>query len=281
MLRLLHMFKLLAAVHHYQLRYGLLGLLSNLFKDVQNDCKDSTGGSSLALSSLALIYLFILGKVSCAMLCSWVVMACFKTLSSHGGFSLKRHRRHFRQDFEPLKVAVAQICTNRAHLRLLLDQAELALEDCKKALEASKYLRRILKLETGNWKLSFLFHSAFETGNAASYDHISPELESFISFSLSMSFNHSRCVSPCCTVARGCQVDFQNAKAYWRGTVAALRLPETHEGRRQAAELLRQGLRMAYDGSQALPNLWPGIGRPETFTNVFSTRQVCIIYKHI
>ena len=42
-----------------------------------------------------------------------------------------------RQDFEPLKVAVAQICTNRAHVRLLLDQAELALEDCKKALEAS------------------------------------------------------------------------------------------------------------------------------------------------
>ena len=172
-------------------------------------------------------------------------------------------------------MAVAQICTNRAHVRLLLDQAELALEDCKKALEASKYLRRIMKLETGNWKLSFLFHSAFETGNAASYDHISPELESFISFSLSMSFNHSRCVSPCCTVARWCQVDFQNAKAYWRGTVAALRLPETHEGRRQAAELLRQGLRMAYDGGQALPNLWPG-RRPETFTNVFSTRQVRI-----
>eukprot|EP00435_Cladocopium_sp_Y103_P040309 s231_g10.t4 len=99
----------------------------------------------------------------------------------------KRHQRrsHFRQDFEPLKVAVAQICANRAHVHLLLDQAELALEDCKKALE----------------------------------------------------------------------VDFQNAKAYWRGTVAALRLPATHEGRRQAAELLRQGLRMAYDGGQALPNL--------------------------
>lgn len=47
-------------------------------------------------------------------------------------------------------MAVAQICTNRAHVRLLLDQAELALEDCKKALEASKYLRRIMKLETGN-----------------------------------------------------------------------------------------------------------------------------------
>lgn len=93
--------------------------------------------------------------------------------------------RGLSEDFEPLKVAVAQICTNRAHVRLLLDQAELALEDCKKALE----------------------------------------------------------------------VDFQNAKAYWRGTVAALRLPETHEGRRQAAELLRQGLRMAYDGGQALPNL--------------------------
>ena len=57
------------------------------------------------------------------------------------------HLRSHRQDFEPLKVAVAQICTNRAHVRLLLDQAELALEDCKKALEASKYLRRVMKFE--------------------------------------------------------------------------------------------------------------------------------------
>ncbi len=40
------------------------------------------------------------------------------------------------QDFEPLKTAVSQICANRAHLRLLLDEPELALEDCTKALEA-------------------------------------------------------------------------------------------------------------------------------------------------
>lgn len=40
------------------------------------------------------------------------------------------------QDFEPLKTVVSQICANRAHLRLLLDEPELALEDCTMALEA-------------------------------------------------------------------------------------------------------------------------------------------------
>lgn len=55
------------------------------------------------------------------------------------------------------------------------------------------------------------------------------------------------------------QVDFQNAKAYWRGTIAALRLGFEHPRRQEASELLRQGLRMAYDGGTALPQLSPGI----------------------
>lgn len=65
--------------------------------------------------------------------------------------------------------------------------------------------------------------------------------------------------TPWCQVgscAWRCQVDFQNVKAYWRGTLAALHLEEPR--RREAAELLRQGLRMAHDGSQALPKLQPG-----------------------
>eukprot|EP00434_Breviolum_minutum_P006086 symbB.v1.2.005363.t1/scaffold301.1/size235092/15 len=89
------------------------------------------------------------------------------------------------EDFEPLKTAVSQISANRAHLRLLLDEPELALEDCTMALE----------------------------------------------------------------------VDFQNTKAYWRGTIAALRLGFEHPRRQEASELLRQGLRMAYDGGTALPQL--------------------------
>ncbi len=54
-------------------------------------------------------------------------------------------------------------------------------------------------------------------------------------------------------------MDFQNAKAYWRGTVAALRLVPEHPRRQEASELLRQGLRMAYDGGTALPQLSPGV----------------------
>ena len=54
------------------------------------------------------------------------------------------------------------------------------------------------------------------------------------------------------------QVDFQNTKAYWRGTVAALRLGPEHPRRQEASEILRQGLRMAYGGT-ALPQLSPGI----------------------
>ncbi|CAK9067940.1 DAP3-binding cell death enhancer 1 (DAP3-binding cell death enhancer 1 [Durusdinium trenchii] len=96
--------------------------------------------------------------------------------------------RGLAEDLEALKVAVAQICANRAHVHLLLDEPELALDDSCKALE----------------------------------------------------------------------VDFQNAKAYWRGATAALRLPTTHARRREAAELLRQGLRLAFDAAGAgtvLPKL--------------------------
>lgn len=48
------------------------------------------------------------------------------------------------------------------------------------------------------------------------------------------------------------------AEAYWRGATAALRLPTTHARRREAAELLRQGLRLAFDAAGAgtvLPKL--------------------------
>lgn len=44
------------------------------------------------------------------------------------------------QDLEALKVAVAQICANRAHVHLLLDEPELALDDSCKALEAVHHI---------------------------------------------------------------------------------------------------------------------------------------------
>lgn len=87
--------------------------------------------------------------------------------------------RGLLEDLEPLKRAVSQSFSNKAHVQLLFKRPELALEDCRKALE----------------------------------------------------------------------VDFENAKAYWRGTQAALQLRSP-----EAAELLRQGLRMAYEGP-ALPKL--------------------------
>ena len=51
------------------------------------------------------------------------------------------------------------------------------------------------------------------------------------------------------------EVDFENPKAYWRGVTAALQLEEDQE-RRDAAELLRQGLRLAWGtGGSALSKL--------------------------
>lgn len=50
------------------------------------------------------------------------------------------------QDFEPLKVAVAQICANRAHVQLALDQPQLALEDCQRALKAAMMQHATSKL---------------------------------------------------------------------------------------------------------------------------------------
>ncbi|CAE7035216.1 SRP72 [Symbiodinium natans] len=89
------------------------------------------------------------------------------------------------EDFEPLKKAVSQLCSNRGHVRLCQNLPKLALQDCRQAAE----------------------------------------------------------------------VDFENAKAYWRGVSAALQLDEQEE-RRQAAELLRQGLRLAWEaGGAALSKL--------------------------
>ena len=54
---------------------------------------------------------------------------------------------------------------------------------------------------------------------------------------------------------RAAEVDFENPKAYWRGVTAALQLEEEQE-RRDAAELLRQGLRLAWGtGGSALSKL--------------------------
>eukprot|EP00931_Biecheleriopsis_adriatica_P069556 TRINITY_DN43388_c0_g1_i1.p1 TRINITY_DN43388_c0_g1~~TRINITY_DN43388_c0_g1_i1.p1 ORF type:complete len:301 (+),score=88.83 TRINITY_DN43388_c0_g1_i1:102-1004(+) len=87
------------------------------------------------------------------------------------------------EDLEPLKKAFTQLCSNRAHVFLLLDRPADALKDCKRAVE----------------------------------------------------------------------VDFENSKAYWRGATAALKL----EDEDAAAELLRQGLRMAWQspGASALAEL--------------------------
>ena len=56
---------------------------------------------------------------------------------------------------------------------------------------------------------------------------------------------------------RSAEIDFLNTKAYWRGVSAALQLEEQDEDRLQAAELLREGLRLAFEvsGGSALSKL--------------------------
>ena len=78
MLRPLYMFKLLGAFHHYQRRYGLLGLIA--IQSAQSDCKDINNGGASFCTDMPVKVLLILGKV--ISMCCWAFIACFKTLSS-------------------------------------------------------------------------------------------------------------------------------------------------------------------------------------------------------